>query len=99
VKPELTTRAIVVFIALQLLDVITTVLGLRVGAYEGNFVVARLMHWGPELGLLLAKFLGFLVLLLMHAAGRLRLLRMLNTWFALLVTWNLLVIWFQRLFS
>jgi hypothetical protein len=87
----------VVFVALQLLDVITTMLGLRVGAHEGNFLVAQFMHWGPALGLLIAKFLGFLLLLVAFAAGRMRLLRLLNLWFACIVTWNLAIIWIQRL--
>jgi hypothetical protein len=87
----------VVFVALQVLDVITTMLGLRVGAHEGNFLVAQFMHWGPALGLLIAKFLGFLLLLVAFAAGRMRLLRLLNLWFACIVTWNLAIIWIQRL--
>ena len=90
-------RVIVVFVGLQLLDVLTTMLGLRVGAHEGNFLVAQFMHWGPALGLLIAKFLGFLLLLVAFAAGKLRLLRLLNLWFLCIVFWNLAIIWIQIL--
>jgi hypothetical protein len=90
-------RVLVVFVALQLLDVITTVLGLRVGAQEGNYLVARFMHWGPAMGLLIAKFLGFLVLLVTFAMGKLRVLRLLNLWFLCIVFWNLAIIWIQIL--
>jgi hypothetical protein len=87
----------VVFVALQLLDVLTTVLGLRVGAHEGNPLVAQFMRWGPALGLLIAKFLGFLFLLLAFVAGRMRVLRLLNLWFLCIVAWNLAIIWIQIL--
>ena len=93
----ISNRVIVVFVALQLLDVLTTILGLSVGAREGNYLVARFMHWGPALGLLIAKFLGFVLLLVAFAAGKLRLLRMLNLWFLCIVAWNLAIIWIQIL--
>jgi hypothetical protein len=93
----ISNRVIVVFVALQLLDVLTTILGLRVGAHEGNYLVAQFMHWGPALGLLIAKFLGFVLLLLAFAVGKLRLLRLLNLWFLCIVGWNLAIIWIQIL--
>ena len=93
----ISNRVIVVFVALQLLDVLTTILGLSVGAHEGNYLVAQFMHWGPALGLLIAKFLGFVLLLVAFAAGKLRLLRMLNLWFLCIVAWNLAIIWIQIL--
>ncbi len=86
-----------VFVALQLLDVLTTMLGLSVGAHEGNYLVAQFMRWGPALGLVIAKFLGFLLLLLAFAAGRMRVLRLLNLWFLCIVAWNLAIIWIQIL--
>lgn len=90
-------RVIVVFVGLQVLDVLTTVLGLSVGAHEGNYLVAQFMVWGPALGLLIAKFLGFLLLLVAFAAGKLRMLRLLNLWFLCIVAWNLAIIWIQIL--
>ena len=95
--PGISNRVIVVFVALQFLDVLTTILGLSVGAHEGNYLVAQFMHWGPALGLLIAKFLGFVLLLVAFAAGKLRLLRMLNLWFLCIVAWNLAIIWIQIL--
>ena len=96
-SPEISDRAIVVFVALQVLDVITTVLGLRMGAQEGNFIVARFMQAGPAYGLLIAKFFGFLMMIVVFAWGKVRLLRWLNLWFAGVVTWNLAVIWIRHL--
>lgn len=86
-----------VFVAWQVCDVITTLIALSLGAHEGNYMVARFMHWGPALGLLIAKLLGFLLLLLAFKAGKIRQLRMLNIWFACIVGWNAAMIWIQRL--
>lgn len=96
-KPELSNRVIVVFVALQLLDIITTLLGLRAGAHEANFTVAWFMQLGPGAGLLVAKFLGYLILVVAVATGRTRVIRKLNYLFAGIVTWNLVVLWIQRM--
>ena len=96
-KPELSNGVIVVFVALQLLDIITTLLGLGAGAHEANFTVAWLMQLGPGAGLLVAKFLGYLILVVAVATGRTRVIRKLNFLFAGIVTWNLVVLWIQRL--
>ncbi len=91
-QAPITTRAIVVFAALQTLDVLTTVLGWRLGAREANPVVARFMDIGPIPGLLFAKLIAFVLFLAVFVAGRTRLLRWLNLCFAALVTWNLAII-------
>ncbi len=93
--PELTTRAIVVFAALQALDVITTLLGWRLGAREANLVLVRFLHFGPVSGLLLAKLLGFVLIVAVFVRGKVRLVRLLNLWFAGIVTWNLVILWMQ----
>ena len=96
IKQELSSRAIIVFVSLQALDVITTLIGIRVGAQEANIVVARLMDLGPTTGLLVAKLLGFLLIIAVFVRGKVRLIRLLNLWFAGIVTWNLVMIWIQR---
>ena len=96
-RPDIPARVIAVFVALQALDVITTLLGIRMGAQESNIVVARLMHLGPTAGLLAAKCLGCLLVIAVFVGGKVRLIRLLNLWFAGLVTWNLVMIWIQRL--
>ncbi len=89
---DISTRVIVVFAALQALDVLTTILGWRLGAQEANPFIARLMDVGPVPGLLLAKLLGFVLFLAVFVARRTRLARLLNLWFAGLITWNLVII-------
>jgi hypothetical protein len=94
-KPRLTNRAIVVFACLQALDVITTLLGWRLGAQETNFVVAHFMRIGPVQGLIAAKVIGFLLVVAVFIRRKERLVRLLNLWFAAIVTWNLVIIWMQ----
>jgi Domain of unknown function (DUF5658) len=96
VKQELSSRTIMVFVCLQALDVITTLIGIRIGAQEANIVVARLMDLGPTTGLLVAKLLGILIIIAVFVRGKVRLIRLLNLWFAGIVTWNLVLIWIQR---
>lgn len=80
------------FFGLQALDVITTLLGLRVGAREASFFVGRLMALGPVAGLLASKC--FAVILVAAAFGfqRPRVVVFLNYWFAVVVAWNLYTI-------
>ncbi len=93
----LPVRALVVFFALQALDIITTLLGLRAGAHEANILVAHLLHLGPMTGLLLAKSLGVVLAFAVFLRGRIRWIGIVNLWFAGVVTWNLVMLWAQHL--
>ncbi len=91
----LSNRAIVVFIALQILDVMTTLLGFMLGAKETNLVVLRFLHLGTLNGLIAAKLFAVVVLIAIVSSGRVRLarlIRLLNLAFAAIVTWNLVMI-------
>ena len=90
---EISTQSIVVFAALQALDILTTLLGWKLGAREANPFIARLADLGPLPGLVVAKLIGFVLFLAVFVAGRARLLRLLNLWFAGLITWNLAIIY------
>lgn len=78
-----------VFFALQTLDVLTTLIGLHLGAKEASVFVGRLMALGPVAGLLISKC--FAIILAAAALGfkRPRVVVFLNYWFALLIAWNL----------
>ena len=78
-----------VFFALQALDVLTTLLGLKAGAHEANLFVGQLMQFGAVPALLLAKMLAMMLVLAAFAFQRARLVVFLNFWFAAVVTWNL----------
>ena len=80
-----------VFFLLQVLDFMTTLVGLRMGGSEMSPFIAWLMQVSdPVTGLTLVKLLGFVLggVALWH--GRERLLRRVNYIFAALVVWNML---------
>jgi hypothetical protein len=95
-KPiEFCNQTFVTFLALQALDVITTMIGLNLGAGEASTFVNRLLQFGPLTGLLISKALSIVLVATVVAFGRGRLMRILNPWYAVVVTWNLVVIFAQ----
>ncbi len=78
-----------VFLYLQVLDVITTLLGLRMGAGEASPFIRMLMAFGPVTGLLGAKFIGIALGAYCVATRRFRTIQIVNYFFAALILWNL----------
>ena len=93
---EFSNKAFVLFLFLQTLDVITTMIGLQLGATEGSAFVRRLLGFGPLTGLLLSKAISIVLVTAVVAFGRDRLMVRLNQWYAGLVTWNLVIIFWQQ---
>ncbi len=91
-RREFPAPSIGVFFALQTLDVLTTMIGLHMGAREASIFVGRLLTIGPLAGLLVSKC--FAVILAAAALGfkRPRVVIFLNYWFAVLIAWNLFTI-------
>jgi hypothetical protein len=89
-RPSLT-----VFVFLQILDVLTTLIGLRLGAGEASAFVGSLMHLGLIPGLMISKILAVLLVLIALRRKKPQIVVMANIWFAGLVTWNLLLIFSQ----
>ena len=92
---EFSNEAFALFLFLQALDVVTTMIGLRTGAHEGSAFVRRLLDFGPVAGLLLSKAISIVLVTAVVAFRRDRLMQRLNRWYAGLVTWNLVIILFQ----
>ncbi len=85
--------AIQIFVYLQLLDFLTTMAGFKVGAYEVSPFIVKLIHSSsPLLGLVASKAIGLIVGGLCIALNRVRLIALINYWYAGLVVWNLCVI-------
>lgn len=80
------------FIYLQLLDVLTTWLGLRLGLGEASPFIHFLMGFGVLGGLLGSKVVA--VLLGGYCVWRRRfgIISLINYWYAALVIWNLVLI-------
>ena len=81
-----------VFIYLQLLDFLTTILGFRLGAAEASPFIRALLTLGPALGVAFSK--GIALLLGAYCVWRKKphLIGWVNYWYAGLVVWNLCII-------
>lgn len=88
-RREFPAPSLTVFFLLQLLDVVTTLLGLRLGAGEASFFVGRLLKLGALEGLLLSKLFAVILVCAALKFQRPRVVVFLNYWFAALITWNL----------
>ena len=80
------------FLYLQVLDLLTTLVGLRLGLQEISPFVRQLMRVDPTVGLLVSKILAVLLGGYCLWAQRHRILRWINYWYAALVAWNLCII-------
>jgi hypothetical protein len=92
-KPKPQPRpSLIVFVALQTLDILTTLIGLRIGASEGSMFIGGLMRVGPVAGLLISKIFAVLLVSVALKFRRPRVVVFLNYWSAAVVTWNLIMI-------
>ena len=91
-RREIPAPSITVFVCLQALDVLTTLIGLKLGASEASFFVGQLMHVGTVGALLIAKIFAVLLVCAAVKFRRQRLIVFLNYYFAALITWNLVMI-------
>lgn len=81
-----------VFIYLQLLDFLTTLIGLHFGLAEASPFIRWLMQWGPALGLTLSKLLAIFLGGLCIWLNKRHVVRWINYWYAGLVVWNICLI-------
>jgi hypothetical protein len=85
--------AILIFVYLQLLDFLTTLVGFKVGAGEASPFIAQLIHASsPAMGVAASKLVGLGLGALCIVTNRARLVTWINYWYAALVLWNLAVI-------
>lgn len=94
-RQNLTDRnwlAVQVFLYLQLLDLLTTLLGLKLGASEASPFVRMLMHFGPAFGVFLSKMVALSLGAACALLNKHHLIRWINYWYAGLVVWNLYVV-------
>jgi len=81
-----------VFLYLQLLDLLTTLVGFKVGAVEASPFIRVMMHAGPALGVLSSKALALALGGVCVYQKRMHLIRWVSYWYGALVIWNLAVI-------
>jgi len=81
-----------VFIYLQLLDLLTTLVGFKSGAAEASPFIRLLMHAGPAFGVLASKLLALALGAYCVYARKERLIRWATYWYGGLIVWNLIVL-------
>ena len=81
-----------IFLYLQLLDVVTTLIGMRVGLVEASPFVRTLMHLGPATGLALSKLVACILAGFCIWLNKRHLVQWINYWYAGLVVWNMTLI-------
>jgi hypothetical protein len=90
-RKQFPAPSLTVFVFLQVLDILTTLLGLELGAQESSVFLGQLMKAGPVAALLIAKIMAVVLVLVALKFKRPRVVVFLNYWLALVVTWNLTI--------
>ena len=80
-----------IFVYLQLLDLLTTLLGFRLGAAEASPFIRLMMHVGPAAGVVASKVLALGIGGLCFYMNKSHVIRWISYWFGGLVIWNLIV--------
>src|SRR3954453_3947325 len=79
------------FIYLQLLDLLTTLIGFKLGASEASPFIRLLMHVGPAAGVALSKVVAIGLGCLCLYLKKQHLVRWATYWYSGLIVWNLMV--------
>ena len=80
-----------IFLYLQLLDLLTTLVGFKLGAAEASPFIRMLMHLGPAAGVIASKVLALGLGALCVYTDKPHVIRWISYWYAGLVVWNLVV--------
>ena len=81
-----------IFLYLQVLDFMTTLIGMKMGLSEVSPFIRWLMQVDPTVGLALSKFIALVLGGLCLWLNKRRLVRWINYWYAGLVIWNMTLI-------
>ncbi|MFB3826734.1 MAG: DUF5658 family protein [Bryobacteraceae bacterium] len=81
-----------IFFYLQLLDLLTTLIGLNIGASEASPFIRMLMNFGPAVGVFASKMVAVAIAIACIRLQRRHVIRWVSYWYAGLVMWNLFVI-------
>lgn len=81
-----------IFIYLQILDFLTTMVGLHIGLAEASPFIRWLMGFGPTAGVVASKILAFVLAGVCIWLNKRRLISLINYWYAGLVAWNIVLI-------
>jgi Domain of unknown function (DUF5658) len=88
VGPQLVT-----FLYLQILDFLTTMVGIKYGFVESSPFIRWLMHADMTRGLAESKLVAVGLAVICVLVDRGHLVRWINRWYAVLIIWNLALMW------
>jgi hypothetical protein len=80
-----------IFVYLQLLDLLTTLVGFKLGASEASPFIRLLMHFGPAAGVAASKLVALGLGAFCVYKRKYNLIRLATYWYGALVVWNLMV--------
>jgi Domain of unknown function (DUF5658) len=86
------SSSLVLFLYLQVMDVLTTLVGFSLGASEASPFISGLIRWDPLAGILASKLVAVVILGACLWLRRLHLLRWINVWYGALTAWNLCIV-------
>jgi len=81
-----------IFIYLQLLDLLTTLVGFKLGASEASPFIRMLMHAGPATGVAISKLVAVGLGGVCVYLKKQHLIKWASYWYGGLVVWNLMII-------
>jgi hypothetical protein len=81
-----------IFLYLQVLDFLTTLIGMKIGLSEVSPFIRWLMQTDPAIGLALSKLIALVLGGLCLWLNKRHLVRWMNYWYAGLVVWNMALI-------
>ena len=87
-----TVNYLAAFLYLQILDFLTTMVGIRVGLAESSPFIRWMMNSNPAAGLAASKIVAVLIAGICIATNRPNLIKWVNGWYAALAVWNLCLI-------
>ncbi|HLY16049.1 MAG TPA: DUF5658 family protein [Bryobacteraceae bacterium] len=80
------------FLYLQVLDFVTTLIGFRLGLSEASPFIRSLLYLGPMAALLISKGVALALAGVCIALHKQHLIRWITYWYAALIAWNLYAI-------
>lgn len=82
---------IYIFVYLQVLDLLTTLVGFRLGAAEASPFIKVLMHFGPAAGVVVSKLFALGLGGICVYLKKDHIVRWITYWYGGLIVWNLAV--------
>lgn len=85
-------KSVILFIILNILDCITTYIGIKCGLLEGNILLRYFFDFNIYFGLLIKMLLAGGIVLLLGLFKKIKLLKIINIAFIIIVCWNIVMI-------